>query len=226
MSTRTYCFLLLVVLGGGIGLVPAQAQPAATSEPAATEAGWQSLFDGESLAGWTDNEHPDSCQVEDGALRIGGGERSHLFYTGPVGDHDFKNFELRLKVKTKPGSNSGIYFHTKYQDGGWPEYGYECQVNNSQEDWRRTGSLYGIQDVKESPAVDNEWFDYLIRVVDDTVTITVNGKTTVEFTEGADMPHFADSPHRRLGSGTIALQAHDPGSVVYYKDIEIQQLPD
>ena len=186
---------------------------------------WQSLFNGKNLDGWTANENKDSCAVEDGVIRVGDGERSHLFYTGDVGNHDFKNFQLRCKVMTKPGSNSGIYFHTKFQDEGWPANGYEAQVNNSQQDWRRTGSLYAVEDVRESPAEDNEWFDYLITVEGKKITIEVNGVKTVEFVEEDDAPHLADNPGRKLGSGTIAFQAHDPGSVAYYKDVEIKLLP-
>jgi hypothetical protein len=77
------------------------------------------------------------------------GNTAHLFYDGPVHDHNFKNFEFKADVMTKPHSNSGIYFHTQFQQSSWPEKGYEVQVNNSHTDWRRTGSLYAIQDVKK-----------------------------------------------------------------------------
>lgn len=187
--------------------------------------GWFSLFDGQSLDGWTANEGRGSCSVEDGTLKIGGGPRSHLFYSGPVFDHDFKNFELKLEVMTKPGANSGVYFHTEYQEEGWPDKGYEAQVNNSQEDWRRTGSLYAVEDVRDSPAKDNEWFEYDITVRGQQITLKVNGETTVDYTEPDDPPHLAEMPGRKLSSGTIALQAHDPGSTVYYRNIRVKPLP-
>ncbi|TWU28133.1 3-keto-disaccharide hydrolase [Bythopirellula polymerisocia] len=193
---------------------------------AVESAEWISLFDGKSLAGWTPaKENQGSCRVEDGTLVLGGGDRCHLFYTGEVGNHDFKNFQLKLKVMTKPNANSGVYVHVKYQETGWPDSGYEVQVNNSHEDWRKTGSIYGIQDIKESPAQDNEWFEYLITVDGKKITVEVDGKVINEFTETGEMPHLKDSPERKLSSGTIALQAHDPGSTVYYKDIEIKLLP-
>ncbi len=188
--------------------------------------GWQPLFDGQSLDGWTASENKDSAKVVDGELVVGGGERSHVFYSGEVGDHDFKNFQLKLKVKAEPKSNSGVYVHTKYQEEGWPEQGYEVQVNNSGDDPRKTGSLYGVVDVKESPAKDNEWFDYLITVEGNRITAAINGEQVVEFTDtGDDMPHLKEFPGRKVSSGTIALQAHDPASIVHYKDIEIKLLP-
>lgn len=185
---------------------------------------WIALFDGKSLDGWRTNENQESCKVEDGVIVVGGGPRSHLFYNGPVKNHDFKDFEFKCEVMTKPGANSGIYFHTEYQPAGWPEKGYEAQVNNSQSDWRRTGSLYGIKDVRESPAQDNEWFEYHIIVKDKTIKLIVDGETIVEYTEPENPPHLEENPRRQLSSGTFALQAHDPGSIVHYRNIRVKPL--
>jgi hypothetical protein len=33
---------------------------------------------------------------------------------------------------TQPICNSGVYFHTVYQDTGWPDRGFEVQINNTQ----------------------------------------------------------------------------------------------
>jgi hypothetical protein len=201
------------------------AQPPANEPQAAGADEWQSLFDGASLDGWTANEHQESVKVADGAIVVGG-ERTHVFYTGKVADHDFKNFQFKAKVKTEPKANSGIYFHTKYQAEGWPEKGYEAQVNNSGPDPQKTGSLYGVVPVTEAPAKDNEWFDYEITVEGDHIVIAINGKKVVDFTDsGADMPHLKDFPGRKLDRGTFALQVHDPGSVVHFKDIQVRVLP-
>ncbi len=111
------------------------------------------------------------------------GNVAHLFYDGDVNNHQFKNFEFKADVMTTPGSNSGIYFHTEYQQGGWPKKGYEAQVNNSHTDWRRTGSLYGIQDVREVYVKDNEWYTEYIKVEGKRITIKINDKTVVDYTE-------------------------------------------
>jgi 3-keto-disaccharide hydrolase len=187
--------------------------------------GWISLFDGHSLDGWTANEHKDSCRVENGTIVVGGGDRSHLYYSGPVRDHNFKNFELKAQVKTEPGSNSGIFFHTTYQDSDWPKSGYEAQVNNTHEDWRKTGSLYDVEDVRQSPVEDGQWFDYHIIVRGKRIILKVNGETTVDYTEPDDPQRPEERSGRVLSSGTIALQAHDPGSTVYFRNIRIKPLP-
>jgi len=216
-----------------------------TSAQAADD-GWISMFNGKDLTGWKSNEEvPGVFTVENGELKVSGG-RAHLFYVGDKGDASFKNFELKLKVKTTPGSNSGVYFHTQYQDKGWPEKGYECQVNSTHTDPKKTGSLYGVvnilallPDQKEpeggrhikvplAPSTDGEWFDYNIKVEGKHIVLSVNGKVTVDYNEpeGWDpVKALKNMMGRKLGEGTIAIQGHDPKSTTYYKDISIKALP-
>lgn len=185
--------------------------------------GWISLFDGQSLDGWRASENTETFTVRDGAI-VAQGERSHLFYVGPVQDHDFTDFEFMAEVLTRPGSNSGIYFHTEFQEEGWPSKGYEAQVNNTQQDPRRTGSLYAIDDVDESPAEDDVWFPYYIRVEGKTITLRVNGVTTVTYVEPDEVAQSSDMAGRVLSSGTFALQGHDPDSIVMYRNIRVRPL--
>lgn len=187
---------------------------------------WQSLFNGKSLDGWTANENKDTFAVQDGMIVVNG-SRSHLFYTGPVNNANFKNFEWKADVMTKPNSNSGMYFHTEYQDTGWPDKGYEVQVNNSHSDWRRTGGLYAVSDVREQLVGDNEWFTQHIIVNGNRIIIKVNGKVTVDYTEpeGISETGYPNMPGRKLSEGTFALQGHDPGSTVYFRNIQVKVLP-
>ena len=186
--------------------------------------GWISLFDGKSLTDWKVGDNAASFTVDSGMI-IAHGNVAHLFYNGSVQNHDFRNFHFKAEVKTTPGSNSGIYFHTTYQESGWPSKGYEVQVNNTHTDWRRTGGLYAIQDVKEQLVKDNEWFTEEIIVEGKKVTIKVNGKTTVEYTEPDNVQRPNDMKGRVLSDGTFALQGHDPNSKVYYKNIQVKILP-
>lgn len=184
--------------------------------------GWYSLFDGKSFDGWKVGDNASTFSIENGSIAVNG-PVAHLFYVGPVNNHDFKNFEFKALVMTTPGSNSGMYFHTEFQQGSWPDKGYEVQVNNSHTDWRRTGSLYGIQDVKDTLVKDNVWYTETIIVKDKHVTIKVNDKVAVEYDEPAELP--ANRKGRRISSGTFALQGHDPKSKVYFKDIMVKPLP-
>jgi hypothetical protein len=187
------------------------------------EKGFVSLTDGKTMKGWKAAvENDGTWKVEDGAF-VAHGERSHLFYVGD--DKPFKNFELKVDVMTEPHSNGGIYIHSKYQERGWPRYGYEIQVNNTYDpDPRKTGSIYAVKDVmNNSPAKDNVWFTEHIIVKDKTITVKVDGKTVAEYTEEPGRKAGKDFT-RKLDEGTFALQAHDPKSIVRYKNIRVKRL--
>lgn len=182
---------------------------------------WIELFNGKNLDGWKVSENPQSFNVEDGVIKVAG-PRGHAFYMGEVGNHDFKNFEVMVELKTMPKANSGIFIHTQYQEDGWPNKGYEIQVNQSHSDWRKTGSVYSFQDVKETYVQDGEWYTEHVIVKGDQITVKVNGKTINEYDESE--VRTGDLGDKKLSSGTIALQAHDPESVIYYRSVKIKIL--
>jgi hypothetical protein len=112
-------------------------KPAENSTP---ENEWVSLWDGETLNGWEAAENPEAFTIEEGKIVVNG-TRGHLFYQGPVANANFDDFEFKAEVYTMPDANSGIFFHTKYQEEGWPSNGYEAQVNATYDpDPRKTGS--------------------------------------------------------------------------------------
>lgn len=199
-----------------------------TASPLLAADGWQELFDGRTLHGWTANEKPGSFQVVDGAI-VCNGPRSHLFYSGPIENARFRNFEFEAEVLARPGANSGIYFHTAFQEKDWPTQGYEVQVNGSAtgeggySENKRTGSLYGIRNVYRTLIPDDQWFTVRIRVVDHRVTVHVNDLITVDYVEPENAPNGGYSG-RRLHEGTFALQCHDPGSRALFRRIRVRSL--
>ena len=191
------------------------------SKPSVAE--WVSLFDGHSLNGWKVGENAGTFSVKDGQIIVHG-PTAHLFYEGDYKNHDFKNFELKLDVMTYPGANSGIYFHTQYQESSWPEKGFEVQVNNSHTDWKRTGSLYDVVNIKETYVKDMEWFTEYIKVEGKHVIVKLNDKTVVDYTEPNDYKPAPGQKGHFLSSGTFALQGHDPKSEVHFKNIMVKAL--
>ena len=194
-------------------------------ETAQTDDGWIPLFDGQSLNGWRASENPATFRVENGVIVVHG-PRAHLYYDGPVGNHDFRNFEWKAEILTFPQANSGMYFHTEFQETGWPAKGYEVQVNNSHSDPRRTGSLYAIDDVNEMLVPDGEWFTQHVIVEGKRVRILVNERQVVDYTEPASTDRPNDMAGRVVSSGTVALQGHDPNSQVHYRNIMFRLLPE
>jgi len=240
---RFSAFALAVGLGAGVW----------AAETPQTEAGFVSLFDGKTLDGWKVGENASVFQVVDGMIVMECPKSihspAHLFYVGDVGNHSFKNFDLRIEVMTFPCANSGIYFHTEYQESGWPKRGLECQVNNSHVDWRRTGSLYAIKNISwgpeapsannkemvnilpQAPVKDNVWYTQEIIYQNGKVTVKLNGETQVEYqiAEG-DVQHKLSTGMIWLPRGTIALQGHPPMpdhiSKACFRNIRVKLLPD
>ncbi|MGE5191472.1 MAG: DUF1080 domain-containing protein [Deltaproteobacteria bacterium] len=175
--------------------------------------GWISLFNGKDLTGWKASEGVE-WKVEKGEI-VTPPKRSHLFT-----EQEFKNFEYKVDCLTTPGSNSGLYVHTKYQDS-FPDAGYEVQVNQTHGDPVKSGSLYNVVKLFSSPVKDNEWYTYHITVKGKQITVRINDKVLYEYVE----PEGVTGP-RKLSKGSFAIQAHDPKSVARYKNIMVKPLPD
>jgi hypothetical protein len=202
----------------------------ATSSRAAD--GWRDLFNGQDLTGWKANAYPDSWTVVDGAIRAHATkESSHLFFVGD-GKSDFvgfKNFELEVVARGEPEANSGVFIHTDLAAGGAAlrlSNGYEIQLNSTAKEKRKTGSLYAVVDLAQSPVDETKWFTTKITVQDRRIVVQINGHTTVDYTEPANVVRPPERKGRKLNplGGAIALQAHDPKSVFYFKRVRVRSL--
>ncbi len=189
--------------------------------------GWMDLFNGRNLDGWRPQGKLPSWKVAGGLLSADGA-MCHLFYAGPVHGADFKNFELEVEAMTRPSCNSGVYFHTTYQDTGWPNKGCEVQINNTQErEKKKTGSLYNLRNSYKQFVPDNQWFKINILVRGKNVQVRLNGMLMVDYFEPT--PHVIPpsmEKERFLDHGTFALQCHDPESKAMFRSVRVRPLPD
>lgn len=229
MKLRLLAWLMTILCGTSVAWAeePATVADAPIAESPQPDAdGWFNLFNGKDLTGWKLSEdNPDTFQVVEGEI-VAHGPRAHLFYEGPVNKANFKNFEWKCEILTKPKSNSGMYFHTKYQKDGWPATGIETQVNNTHPDPRKTGSIYRLKDVmNNSPAKDNEWFTQHVIVNGRRIVVKINDKVVNDYTVPEDLKREEGWETNVLGEGTFALQGHDPGSEVHYRKVMVKPLP-
>jgi hypothetical protein len=198
--------------------VPMPAPPSRTVEP-----GFTSLFNGKDLTGWKASANPESFKVENGAIVANAiGQASHLYYDGPVGNHLFRDFDLRLDVLARYRSNGGVYVMTEFQPQGFPGKGFEIQVNNSHSDRIRTGSLYHVVDLSNVPGKDDEWIPMEIKGQGNTITISLKGQEVVRWTQPADWQSNYDTSSRKIAPGTFAFQSHDLFSVTAYSNIRLK----
>jgi len=206
------------------------------TSPLLAEVGeWQSLFNGKNLSGWRANILPESFTVEDGIIKAHCKDpdlrKSHLFFVGDKkeGLVSFKNFELEVTTRSDPNSNSGIFFHTDMIRRDEKEHlrnGYEVQLSDAKKPKAKTGSLFSIVEFEESPVDETQWFKVRIKVVGKHIEVCINDQQVVDYTEPPDPERVPNRVGRLLNpdGGAIALQAHDPESVYYFKDIRIRRL--
>lgn len=252
---RSHSFLDRCQCRLGWGLAAASAVLAAGPVAAQTpepEPGFVSLFDGQTLNGWKVGDNAGLFHVENGMIVMDcpadNNQPAHLFYDGDVNGHTFKNFDLRVDVLTYHCANSGIYFHTEFQQAGFPRKGLECQVDNSHSDWRRTGSLYGLFNLTwgpETPSADNKqtvvylanapvrdnvWYTQEIICRNGLVTVKLNGQPMFTYQiANADEVHRLPTGFTWLPEGTFALQGHPPMrgqiSKACFRNIRVKVLP-
>ncbi|MGE4180158.1 MAG: DUF1080 domain-containing protein [Limisphaerales bacterium] len=178
-----------------------------TPEPAQAHA-WHSLFDGKTLSGWKTFD-PGGWSIDAEGNLVGKGPRSHLF-----SPKTYKNLEFKAEAKLNHKGNSGMYFRTKLMPG-WPN-GYESQVENTSSDPQRTGSLYNRAKNFDQLIPDDTWWTQHIVAIGNRIIIKVNDKIIVDFVD----------EKRSFLEGHVALQQHDPGSVVHYRNVMVKTLPD
>ena len=168
--------------------------------------GWFKLFDGKTLSGWKTADNPGSWRAE-GDLIVGDGERSHLF-----SPNTYTNLEFKAEVKLNHSGNSGMYFRAAFGPG-WPE-GYEAQVENTSPDPNRTGSLYRFHSVKEQLVQDDTWWTQHVIAIGNRTIIKVNDKIATDFVDEKNT----------FKSGHVALQQHNAGSVVQFRNVMVKRL--
>jgi hypothetical protein len=193
----------LLCLGFGISALSGQDKPTAGKD------GWISMFDGKTLDGWKANERPESWKVVDGAI-VGDGPVSHLFWM----TRECVNCEFYAEIKLNNKGNSGMYVRAAFGPG-FPK-GYEAQVENTSPDPQKTGSLYGIARVTEQLIQDDTWWSQHVIAQGNHIIIKVNGKTVVDTVD----------ERNRYAKGYLALQQHNQGSVVQYRNLMMRPLPD
>ncbi len=197
-----------------------------------TEAGWTSLFNGNDFTGWKISK-PESFKIENGAI-VANGVASHAYYDGPFRNHNFKNFEVKVDVMTRSEFERRRLCPDRVRSHwGQRPYVREFPVKGIRDPGQqhlprpiKTGSLYHVSDSNEAVAKDEEWFTIHIVVKDKNIVVKVNDKQTVDWTQPADWNGGREGPGRAItgAGGTIALQAHDPHSTVYLKNIRIKPL--
>lgn len=196
-------------------------------ESASGSGEWQPLFNGKNLDGWK-HVGPGEIVVENGVLKTVGG-MGLLWYTR----EKIGNAVVRIVYKAPDdngGGNSGVFIRIpEPPTEPWMPVnkGYEVQIDDSDDDWHRTGVLYSFTKTLAQPQV-HEWNTMEITIEDERTVVTVNGTKVTDFREGAPVPEKKQKhePDRgkRPASGYIGLQNHGDKDTVYFKEVSVKKL--
>jgi len=230
---------------GFLGWLLIVISPLAAKAAAEPEAGFVSLFDGQSLAGWKVCHLPKDKVLAATAWKVDGGTiladtigSPKHFYIMLASEKEYGDFVLRLRIQTERGvtGNSGIQIRSRYNaESGWME-GPQIDINPPNPDW--TGKLWN-----EGPGphrwLSNElvkatfhyageglgWNDMEITAQGTRIKSVLNGTTVVDY-GGAGV--LDDELHRQANigmTGMIGLQIHSDDQLkLRFKDIRIREL--
>jgi hypothetical protein len=173
-----------------------------------TPRGWLPLFDGKTLSGWTAFDKGRWTVAADGVL-VGEGPMGHL-----ISPLSYTNLEFKAEAKLNHSGNSGMYFRAALGPG-WPK-GYEVQVENTSPDPQKTGSLYNFSKVTEQLVPDDTWWTQHIIAIGNHLIVKVNDKIVVDYIDTKNT----------FTAGHLALQQHNDGSVVMFRNVMVKPLPD
>lgn len=184
------------------------------------------LFNGVDLSGWR-HVGPGEFVVEDGSLKTVGGMGLLVYDGGPVG-----HAVLRVVYRPEaPDSNAGVFIRIPEpaRDPWFAVHkGYEVQIQDTGDEFHRTGAIYSLSPAKEFPASEDGWNTMEIELAGQTTRVTVNGALVNEFRGGQAVPErkrwFEPQRGPRPDTGYVGLQNHDRRSVVRFREVSVRPL--
>jgi Domain of Unknown Function (DUF1080) len=135
--------------------------------------------------------------------------------------------------KLSPEMLSRMREASEKEEGAWyaVHHGYEVQICDTGDPFHRTGAVYSLAPAEKAPEkAYTEWRTMIITLEGNLVLVELDGKPLSRFDSAAEDPpprkqwHEPNRNHQRPESGYIGLQVHDPGDIVYIKEVSVRQL--
>jgi hypothetical protein len=186
------------------------------------------LFNGRDLHGW--EFLPATARgfsVRDGILRTGG-DKGLLWYTR----EKIGNATLRVVFRMSNGNgNSGVFIRIPQQPRSEDDAihkGIEVQIDNRDDDWHCTGTLYSMTKAKARPSrPPGEWNTMEIALDGPRTAVRLNGVLVTDYDGVSPVPErtkpWEPRRGRRPDAGFIGLQNHDASAVVEFREISLEK---
>ena len=118
--------------------------------------------------------------------------------------------------------------------GAWyaVHHGYEVQIADAGDELHRTGAIYSLTKAEAAPPPTDAggWRTMVIPLPGDRVTVDLDGNRVSNFDAAAGNPpdrkvwYEPKREPKRPAKGYIGLQMHDPGDVVWFKEVSVRPL--
>lgn len=119
------------------------------------------------------------------------------------------------------------------EEGPWyaVHHGYEVQIAGGGDALHRTGAIYSLAPSSAAAAKTGEWQTMVITLAGESILVDLDGKRVSSLDlANPDLPprkqwHEPKREHKRPVVGYLGLQNHDPGDVVWFKEVSVRALP-
>jgi hypothetical protein len=167
--------------------------------PAFAGTRYKPLFDGRSMAGW-DPLGDANWSVSDGVLSADKGAMSFL-----VSRNSYRDFDLRAEFWVSAEANSGIFIRCSDRNEITAGNAYEVNIFDTRPDPAYgTGAIVDVAKVSPMPKAGGQWNTMLIEARGDRLSVTFNGKKTVDGAK--DGKHAAGPIALQYGAGTVRFR--------------------
>ncbi|MCI0535830.1 MAG: DUF1080 domain-containing protein [Verrucomicrobiales bacterium] len=135
--------------------------------------------------------------------------------------------------KISPASMERMKASAEGEEGPWfaVHRGYEVQIAGGADPFHRTGSIYSLAPSSTvSSKAPEDWKTMLITLAGNRVSVDLDGQRVTSFDPASpNLPARKQwyEPKRELKrpeAGYIGLQNHDPGDVVWFKEVSVRPL--
>lgn len=119
------------------------------------------------------------------------------------------------------------------EEGAWfaVHRGYEIQISDAGDPLHRTGAIYSLAPSSSAPKQADAWRTMIITLAGERIAVDLDGQRVATFDSASpDVPprkqwHEPKREPKRPEAGYLGLQNHDPGDIVWFKEVSVRSLP-
>ncbi|MBI5769711.1 MAG: DUF1080 domain-containing protein [Verrucomicrobia bacterium] len=142
-------------------------------------------------------------------------------------------FDRNAAGKISKPSMEAMKVSAEREEGAWfaVHHGYEVQIMDTGDAWHRTGAIYSLAASTAKPGRTGAWRTMIITLAGERITVELDGEKATDFDpRGPAVPPRKTwtEPKRepaRPVRGYLGLQNHDPGDIVWFKEVSVRPLP-